>query len=56
MKKSIIDFIRWDGEIGVLAYRHAKQNISKYAKLQVNEAQEAVVIAEFNLQMQQNSD
>lgn len=44
MKKSIIDFIRWDGEIGVLAYRHAKQNISKYAKLQVNEAQEAVVI------------
>lgn len=44
MKKSIIDFIRWSGEIGVLAYRHPKANISKYAKLQVNEAQEAVII------------
>ena len=44
MKKSIIDFIHWDGEIGVLAYRHPKINISKYAKLQVNEAQEAVVV------------
>ena len=44
MKKSILDFIRWDGEIGVLAYRHPKINISKYSKLQVNEAQEAVVM------------
>lgn len=44
MKKSIIDFIRWSGDIGVLAYRHPQANISKYAKLQVNEAQEAVVI------------
>ena len=44
MKRSIIDFIRWDGEIGVLAYRHPKINISKYAKLQVNEAQEAIVV------------
>lgn len=44
MKKSIIDFIRWSGEIGVLAYRHPKANISKYAKLQVNEAQEAVIL------------
>lgn len=44
MKKSIIDFIRWSGEIGVLAYRHPKSNISKYAKLQVSEAQEAVVV------------
>lgn len=40
MKRSIIDFIRWSGEIGVLAYRHTKANISKYAKLQVNEAQD----------------
>ena len=32
MKRSIIDFIRWSGEIGVLAYRHPKANISKYAK------------------------
>ena len=44
MSKSIIDFIKWDGEIGVLAYRHPKMNISKYAKLQVNEAQEAIVV------------
>lgn len=44
MKRSIIDFIRWDGEIGVLAYRHPQMNISKYAKLQVNEAQEAIVV------------
>lgn len=44
MKKSIIDFIKWSGEIGVLAYRHPKVNISKYSKLQVNEAQEAVVV------------
>ena len=44
MKNSIIDFIRWSGEIGVLAYRHPKVNISKYAKLQVNEAQEAVIV------------
>lgn len=28
MKTSILDFIRWDGEIGVLAYRHPKINIS----------------------------
>lgn len=33
MKKTIFDFIRWDGEIGVLAYRHPKISISKYAKL-----------------------
>lgn len=44
MKSSIIDFIRWNGDIGVLAYRHPKVNISKYAKLQVNEAQEAVIV------------
>lgn len=44
MKKPIIDFIRWSGEIGVLAYRHPQANISKYAKLQVNEAQEAVIV------------
>lgn len=44
MKRSILDFIKWDGEIGVLTYRHPKINISKYAKLQVNEAQEAVVV------------
>ena len=44
MKRSILDFIKWDGEIGVLAYRHPKVNISKYSKLQVNEAQEAIVV------------
>lgn len=44
MRRSIIDFIRWDGEIGVLAYRHPKINISKYAKLQVSDAQEAIVV------------
>lgn len=44
MKKSIIDFIKWSGEIGVLAYRHPRSNISKYAKLQVNEAQEAIIV------------
>ncbi len=44
MRKSILDFIKWSGEIGVLAYRHPEVNISKYSKLQVNEAQEAVVV------------
>ena len=44
MRNSILDFIKWSGEIGVLAYRHPKVNISKYSKLQVNEAQEAVVV------------
>lgn len=44
MKKPIIDFIRWSGDIGVLAYRHPQANISKYAKLQVNDAQEAVIV------------
>lgn len=44
MKKPIIDFIKWSGDIGVLAYRHPQVNISKYAKLQVNEAQEAVIV------------
>ena len=44
MSKAIIDFIKWDSEIGVLAYRHPKSNISKYSKLQVNEAQEAIVV------------
>lgn len=43
-KEPIIDFIKWDGEIGILAYRHPQMNISKYAKLQVTEAQEAIVI------------
>lgn len=43
-KRSIIDFIQWSGQIGVLAYRHPENNISKYAKLQVNEAQEAIVV------------
>ncbi len=43
-RKPIIDFIKWSGEIGVLAYRHPQNNISKYAKLQVNEAQEAVLV------------
>ncbi len=41
---AIIDFIKWNGEIGVLAYRHPQVNVSKYAKLQVNEAQEAIVV------------
>ncbi len=44
MKRAILDFIRWSGEIGTLAYRHPQCNVSKYAKLQVSEAQEAVVI------------
>lgn len=48
MGRSIIDFIRWSGEDKVLAYRHPKCNISKYAKLQVSEAQEAVVIVNGN--------
>ena len=43
-RKPIIDFIKWSGEIGVLAYKHPQNNISKYAKLQVNEAQEAVLV------------
>ncbi len=41
---AIIDYIRWNGELGVLAYRYPKGNVSKYAKLQVNEAQEAIVV------------
>ncbi len=41
---ALIDFIKWNGEIGVLAYRHPQVNVSKYAKLQVSEAQEAVVV------------
>lgn len=44
MGKAIIDFIRWAGGKDYLAYRHPAANISKYAKLQVNDAQEAVVI------------
>ena len=44
MKKSLIDFIHWSGQIGVLAYRHPKVNISKYAKLQVTDAQEAIIV------------
>ena len=44
MGKAIIDFIRWAGGKDYLAYRHPAANISKYAKLQVNDAQEAVII------------
>lgn len=44
MRQPIIDFVRWNGDIGVLAYRFPQTNVSKYAKLQVNEAQEAVVL------------
>lgn len=44
MKKSILDYIEWSGENGVLAYRHPKVHISKYSKLKVTEAQEAIVV------------
>lgn len=44
MGRAIIDFIRWAGGKDYLAYRHPAANISKYAKLQVNDAQEAVII------------
>lgn len=44
MGKAIIDFIRWAGGKDYLAYRHPAANISKYAKLQVNDAQEAVIV------------
>ena len=44
MSFSIFDYIKWSGDIGVLAYRHPKNNIGKYTKLQVTEAQESVVI------------
>ncbi len=44
MKLNLFDYIKWDGQIGTLAYRHPKNNIGKYTKLQVSEAQEAVII------------
>ncbi len=44
MKLSLFDYIKWSGEIGALAYRHPQNNIKKYTKLQVSEAQEAVII------------
>ncbi len=44
MKLNLFDYIKWDGRIGTLAYRHPKNNIGKYTKLQVSEAQEAVII------------
>ena len=44
MKLNLFDYIKWGGQIGTLAYRHPKNNIGKYTKLQVSEAQEAVII------------
>ncbi len=44
MKFNLFDYIKWDGRIGALAYRHPKNNIGKYTKLQVSEAQEVVII------------
>ncbi len=44
MKLNLFDYIKWSGDIGTLAYRHPKNNIGKYTKLQVSEAQEAVII------------
>ncbi len=41
---NLFDYIKWSGEIGALAYRHPKNNIKKFTKLQVSEAQEAVII------------
>lgn len=44
MSFTIFDYIKWSGDIGVLAYRHPKNNIGKYTKLQVTEAQESIII------------
>lgn len=44
MALAFYDYIKWSGDIGVLAYRHPKNNIKKNSKLQVTEAQEAVIV------------
>ncbi len=44
MKLKLLDYIKWSGDIGALAFRHPQNNIGKYTKLQVTEAQEAVII------------
>jgi membrane protease subunit (stomatin/prohibitin family) len=44
MALSVLDYVRWDGELGVLAYRFPEPNLGKYTILQVMESQEAIVI------------
>ncbi|MFI3267278.1 MAG: SPFH domain-containing protein [Rikenellaceae bacterium] len=41
---SLTDYVKWDGDIGALAYCYPQKNIRKYAKILVTEAQEAVII------------
>lgn len=40
----VLDFIRWSGDLGILAHRDKENNFGKFTKLQVNEAQEAVIV------------
>jgi len=44
MGLNIFDYIKWNGDMNILAYRHPKANLGKYTKLQVTDAQEAVVV------------
>lgn len=44
MGLGIFDYIKWDGDMSLLAWRHPKNNLGKYTKLQVTDAQEAVVV------------
>lgn len=40
----VLDFIRWSGDLGILAHRDKENNFGKFTKLQVTEAQEAVIV------------
>lgn len=44
MGLGIFDYIKWNGDMNLLAYRCPKTNLGKYTKLQVTDAQEAVVV------------
>lgn len=44
MGLGIFDYIKWNGDMDLLAYRCPKANLGKYTKLQVTDAQEAVVV------------
>lgn len=43
-KRGVLDVISWNGQSGVLAYRHPLIDITKYSTLRIQESQEAIIV------------
>ena len=43
---AIIDFVKWNGDTSILAWRFPSQELSTWTQLVVNETQEAYLVKE----------